>query len=60
MLDSNVVALVAAEHPIKTVTVFRSSIAEVTREFTVELQVWISISSITHSNAYAVITALCR
>ena len=39
MLDSNVVALVAAEQPIKSVTVFQSSTAEVTCEFTVELQV---------------------
>ena len=43
-LDSNVVALVAAEHPIKTVTIFQSSTAEVMREITVDLQVFLASS----------------
>ena len=43
-LDYNLVALVAAEHPIKTVTIFQSSTAEVMREITVDLQVCVSFS----------------
>ena len=38
-LGTNVAALVAAEHPIRTVTIFQPSTAEVMREIAVDLQV---------------------
>ena len=38
-VESNTIALVAADHPIKTATIFQSSTAEVTRDFTTSLKV---------------------
>ena len=37
--DTNTAKLLASDFPTKSVTIFQSSVAEVTREFTVSLQV---------------------
>ena len=46
-VEGNAVALLAAEHPIKSVTIFQSSTAEITREFSASIKV-----CLVHLNVY--------
>ena len=49
--DTNTTELLASDFPTKSVTIFQSSVAEVTREFTVSLQVrpFVLRAPITHA-----------